>query len=652
MALLYLVSALLLGTTLVRRLPLALYRFESVAMAVVLGLLGWTWLAFLGSMVLRYDVALPLATFVSTLITLILWPGGRRPDWRPLEGGRNAWIAWGVATAVTTPVLLRLFWTHSLVRDKEGIWTAGASWGDYGAHGSFISHFAAASSLPSDLSIAAGEKITYPFLIDFLSSMYTTAGMSLHDSLFFPGVLLALSIVQLLITTGLRLFHRISVGIGGMVLALTMGSAAGAWAAWDDWRESGQGLFTFLGKLPLDYSQVLDSNAQVTNMVADALLPQRAILFGISVGLIVLTLLIDWRERQGRWQLWTAAVLIGLMPMTHAHTFLLGGALLATLTLHTAWKRRSIPKDFLGPIGLALLLAAPQILWQQTANGRGTGGRFRLGWTIQQGESVLGFYWANFGLLGLALLIVPLALRRNQNRQLLWLLPAAALFGVAQVYAFQPFEYDNLKLISWALLLGGFYVAYLASELVRRHRAWLAAVIPAGLLIITPGVLSIVREFQLRFQFATPDDIAMADWVAKNTPIDAVFATTDRPNISIATLAGRKLIMGYRGWLVSYNIPYTDREAAVKAALAGRFQDPLLQRFGATYLAVNASEDASWPVDRNALAQQAVAWRNASWTIYTIPKLPPGYLAPATPSAGAAPAGTTPAGTTPAGTTP
>lgn len=616
MALIYLLSALVLGATIVRRIPLPMYRFEAAAMGVVLGLLAWTWLAFLAALVLPYDAALPLAVTVSAGLTVAFWPGGRTPEWRALEGGRRAWIVWGVATAVTAPALIRLFWTHSLVRDAQGIWTGGATWGDYGAHASYISHIAAATSFPSDLPIAAGEKITYPFLIDFLSAMYTTGGMSLHDSLFWPGVLLALAICQLLVSVGLRLFGRISVGVGGMVLALTMGSAAGAWTAWSDWRESGKGLFSFLGKLPSDYSQVLDDNAHVTNMVADAFLPQRAILFGIGAGLIILILLHDSRERQQTWQLWFVAVLVGLLPMSHAHTFLIGMALLATLAAEAAWRSRAVPKQFLGPIGLALLIALPQLIWQQAANGRGTGGRFRLGWMVQEGESVLSFYWSNFGLFGIAFLAVPFVMRRH--RQLIWFLPMLAIFAVAQIYSFQPFEYDNLKLISWAFVIGGFFVAYLASQLVRRNKAWLAAVIPAGLLIITPGTLAITREFQLHDQFASPADIELADWVATNTPTDAVFASTDRSNLTVSTLAGRRLVLGYRGWLYSYNIPYTEREAAVRAALAGRFDDPALKKFGTDYLVVGASEDPSWQIDQAALAQRQPVWSNAAWRVFKL----------------------------------
>jgi hypothetical protein len=618
MALIYLLSALVFGVALVRRIPFALYRFEAAAMSVVLGLFGWMWMAFLGVMVLRYDIALPIVVTVAAAATLALWPGGKTPEWRPLEGGRPAWAAWGVATAVTSGILLRLFWTHSLVKEADGLFTGGATWGDYGAHASYISHIAASTgTLPSDLPIAAGEKITYPFLIDMLSALYIQGGMSLHAALFWPGVLLAICVCQLLMTAGLRLFERISVGIGGMVLALTMGSAAGAWTAWDDWRESGKGLFAFLGKLPSDYSEVLDKNAHVTNMVADALLPQRAILFGLALGLILLTFLHTARERGDVRLLWPAAVIVGLLPMTHAHTFLVGMALFVTVAAEAAWHARKVPVAYLKPIGLALLLAAPQLAWQQTANGRGTGGRFRFGWMVEEGHSLLGFYWINFGVFGIALLAIPFVLRRH--RQILWMIPMFLILLISQLYAFQPFEYDNLKLISWAFVIAGFFIAYMVSQLVRRHRAWLAVVIPVGLFVITPGALAITREFQLHDQFASPPDIEMAKWVTENTPVDAVFASTDRSNNPVSTLAGRRVILGYRGWLFSYNIPYTERENAVKAALAGRTSDPALRKFGADYLVVNTSEDPSWPVDNDALASTPVVWSNQYWRIFKLP---------------------------------
>ncbi|WP_323793440.1 hypothetical protein [Nocardioides sp.] len=616
MALIYLLSALALGATLVRRVPFALYRFEAVAAAIVVGLLGWIWLAFALLLVLPYDVALPLVVVASLVVTVVLWRGPS-PGWRPLEGGRRAWVVWGVATTLTSALVARLFWTHSLPREADGIWSVGATWADFGLHSTLVTEFAAGSRLSGDLPIASGEQLTYPLLVDLLSGIYLQGGMSLHGSLFWPGVLLALAICQLLISVGLRLFQQIWVGVGGLWLALTCGSFAGVGAAWGDWRASGLGLGEFLTNLPADYSQDDESNAHLTNLLVDAIIPQRSILLGLGVGLVVWTLLIVARGRGDAVLLWPAAALVGLLPMAHPHTFVVMVALFATVVAEAAWRARAIPWAHLSPISLIAALALPQLIWQQAANSNGTGGRFRLFWQHQEGESLAAYWWANFGLMGLALLAAPLLLRRDPRVR--WMLPMLGVWVITQVYAFQPFEYDNLKLIYWVYVVGGFFIAHLAVELVRRVPLALALVLPVAAVVAVPGTLAITRDLTTRYLFAGPADIELADWARSSTAPGAVFAAADRPNVPVATLAGRSLVMGYRGWLYNFNLPYDEREAAVRAALAGRFDDPLLDRFGADYVLVSFAEDPYWGVDYAALSAQPVVWSNSTWTVYALP---------------------------------
>ncbi len=616
MALIHLLSALVLGVALVRRAPFPLYRFEAVAAAVVVGLLGWIWLAFVLLLALPYDVALPLVVVAALAVAVALWRGPTAGV-RPLEGGRSAWVVWGAATTVTSALVARLFWTHSLPREADGIWSVGATWADFGLHSTLVTDFAAGSGLTGDLPIASGERLTYPLLVDLLSGIYLQGGMSLHASLFWPGVLLALAICQLLISVGLRLFGQVWVGVGGLWLALTCGSFAGVGAAWGDWRASGLGLGEFLTDLPADYSQDAESNANLTNLLVDAIIPQRSILLGLGVGLVVWTLLIVARDRGDAVLLWPAAALVGLLPMAHPHTFVVMVALFSTVVVEAAWRARAIPWAHLSPISLIAALALPQLIWQQVANSNGTGGRVRLFWQLQEGESLPAYWWANFGLMGLALLAAPLLLRRDPR--VLWMLPMLGVWVLTQVYAFQPFEYDNLKLIYWVYVVGGFFIAHLAVELVRRVPLALALVLPVAAVVAVPGVLAITRDLTTRYLFAGPADIELADWARANTSPDAVFAAADRPNVPVATLAGRSLVMGYRGWLYNFNLPYAEREEAVRAALAGRFDDPGLERFGADYVLVSFAEDPYWGTDYDALAAQPVVWSNSTWSVYAVP---------------------------------
>jgi hypothetical protein len=630
MALILLLSALLLGAAIVWWLRLALYPFEAVALAVVIGLLSWTWLAFLTALVLPYFLAIPLTIGLSAGASVALgWDLRRRawPCWRPLEGGRSGWILWGVASLATTALLGPLFWTHSLLPDPTGVYTAGSTWADFGLHSAIISHLAVFDRMPMDLPVASGARMTYPFLIDLLSALYLRDGWSLHLSLFLPGVLLALAGCQLVLSFSLRLFGHVGAAIGGLMLFLLTGSAGGLRRAVADWQVSGQSLPDFLSHLPADYTVLSAENGNVTNFVANALLPQRSFLFGLGVALAVLILLHSARHTDalntlnidGRRYLLAVGVLIGLLPMAHPHTFIVCGAVFAALTVEAGLRARRPPWGHLVAGGFALLLAAPQLAWQALANGHGTGGGVRLGWMVRDGESIWAFWWTNFGLMGILFVALPfLLLRPAWRHYLVWYLPCVAILAATHVYAFQPYEYDNLKLIYYAYLMAGLFAAFLVVQAYRASRWSIVLLLPPAVLVAIPGLLSITHEFQLRWQFASSADVALADWVRANTAPQDVFISTDRPTQPIATLGGRSIVLGYRGWLLSYSLPYGDRQVAVGAALQGRADDPMVRRFHPDYLAVATNEDKSWTLDRNSLARLPVAYQNAEWTIYRL----------------------------------
>lgn len=614
--------ALLLGVVAVEALRLPLHVFEAVALVVVLGLFLWAWLALLLVLAFPYAVAIP----VSVVLPAVLF-GIRRP-WRrlrsagairPLPGGRRGTAVWGATTAVTAAVFVPLFWTHDLEQDATGVWSAGSTWADFGLHAAIVSHVAAFDRLPTDLPVASGVHMTYPFLIDLLSGLWLRAGVSLHIALFVPGVLLALAVGQLVIAFGIRLFGGVVAACAALVLFLLTGTAEGLPLAWADWRASGLSLPGFVANPPRDYTTLSDENGNVTNLVAHALLPQRSMLFGLGVGLAALILFHAARADGSRRHLLAGAVLVGLLPTAHPHSFLAVGAVLLALTVEAAWRHRAIPWDHLGAGVTALVLAAPQLIWQQVANGSGTGGRIRLGWMVPDGGSVWAFWWANFGLMGVLFLALPFLISRRERRtHLVWYLPAWGILAVTQVYAFQPFEYDNLKLIYWVYLIAALFAMHLAARAVRARRAVLAVLVPVALAVTAPGLLSITHEFGLHDQFASPADVTLAAWVRSDTRPDAVFLTTDRPNQPIATLGGRTIVYGYVGWLYNFHVPYDDREAAVTAAFAGRVDDPAVRRFAPDYLAVATNEDPSVTVDRAALGALPVAYRNPEWTVYRL----------------------------------
>jgi hypothetical protein len=621
MSLLYLLSALLLGTAISRSLGIKYFKFEMPAMAVSLGLITWTWLSFVTALVLPYAFSLPATVGISACISVTCMLKSAKWQYKPLPGGMPAWVIWAVFSITATLLLAWLMWTHYLISSSDGLYSANATWADFGLHSSLITHFAGATRLPLDLPVAAGTKLTYPFMNDLLSGWLAYGGWSLHLAIFLPSILLIASFLQLMLGFGVRLFGRIGGAALGLTLSLFCGSTVGIFSAFSDYTTSHLSLIAFLNHLPQDYTALSSPNAQVTNLIADAILPQRSFLMGFSTFAAIIILFTHLRTFPSSKLAIFTGCLIGLLPLVHSYTFVVLMGLVASFWIESELSKHPAKSTWL-ITGLAgLLVAIPQLLWQSFANHNGTGGHVSLGWTIAPGESIVTFWSNNYGptLLILIGIIIALFSVNRLRRYITWYLPIVLIFISANIYSLQPFAYDNLKLILYCYIFIYIFASYGALWLIRKFSL---AVIPTALIIIlitSSGTLAVLREFQHRDLFASSDDIALAKWAKTSTLNSDVFIATDRPNQPLATLAGRSIVAGYRGWLYNFNIDYQPRLADVSLALQGRLTAN--NAYSARFLAVNTYEGPEWTIDTAKMqANYRIVYSNASWIIYRLPR--------------------------------
>jgi len=80
--------------------------------------------------------------------------------------------------------------------------------------------------------------------------------------------------------------------------------------------------------------------------------------------------------------------------------------------------------------------------------------------------------------------------------------------------------------------------------------------------------------------------------VRTHTSPDAIFAVADEHNSPVSTLAGRRVLVGYPGWLWTYGLAdYVQKEADDKKILAG---DPaaldLARKYGVDYVMIGPQE--------------------------------------------------------------
>ena len=557
--------------------------------------------------------------------------------WRaqPVPGGlRPVWL---VTTALPSALLLFLLSTH-LLPERDGGWgSAGSTWGDLALHATLAARTAQQPAFEWTSPVITGAPLTYPFLPDFLSGVLHRWGWSLRWGLLGPSVVLALALVQLLFFTGWRSGRSRLAAVAVVALMLLGGSVVALPTLWEGWRASGLASpVLYLAGLRHDATHVPALNLRFSNLICDALLPQRGMLVGLTAFLAALPLLRGaWRGR--RRLLAPVALLLGALPFVHVHTFLvLGGVLLwmgvgrgfasaasvavaraaraATAGGRGPWPRwapgagwREVRWWLLAFAG-GLLLAAPQLGWQlsHAVDGGVAFSKWRLGWMAAPAENPFAFWARNLGVLFPFLVLAPWLLRRWRGAWLHLCAALLTLFAITNVYIFQPHEYDNLKLLFYAYLALVLVAARLLAGWWRRGgplgRAAVAVVLVLG---TAGGAVSVLREAALRWPFLDPDEVELGMALRERTPPDALFLTADRHNHPVPVVAGRAIVLGYRGWLWTHGVDASGHLRDVRAIYRG---DPgaagLLARYGVDYVVVGPQERQSFVVDEAWLAER------------------------------------------------
>ena len=612
-----LAAGLLFGGACAAWMPVRAMLAERLAAAAVVGLLVASWVAWLSAVLVGYAAAALLAPVLLTgLAALLAWAARRRgggAEPLPEKLPREAKLAWALATLPASALLGWLFSTHYLP-DRDGGWgSAGSTWGDLALHASLASRFAEQSAFEWTLPVLHGAPLNYPFLPDLLTGVLHRGGMSLRWAFLAPSLLLAFALVQLLFATAWRATGSARGGLFATLLVLLDGSAAGLAAAWREWRAGGAPLGEFLLAMPRDYAHVPAINLRFSNIVTDALLPQRGMLAGMGIVLVAVMLLRGaWDgvegegsgavERTGppRWlPLVLAGALAGLLPFVHVHSFLvLAGLLLWLAAARLVAGGRSWRRELAwlaAPI-VAVTFAAPQLAWQLSHAGESFV-RWRLGWMSAPDENPFLFWLRNLGVLAPFAVAAPWLLRRWQGFWRQTLAALLALFALASAIRFQPHEYDNLKLLFYAYLALALVVARSLAEWWSGGGARRLATAAVLLLATSTGALAVLRETTLAWPFLEREEVELGMALRRLTPPEARFLTADKHNHPVPIVAGRQIVLGYRGWLWTHGASTAGHLRDVAAIYAGApGAEDLLRRYGVGYVVVGPHERRAFAV--------------------------------------------------------
>jgi hypothetical protein len=488
-------------------------------------------------------------------------------------------------------LFFQLLSTHMVERKADGLYSGGSTWGDLAWHLSMLSNFAQRGfAAVKENPIFPGTKLSYPFVPDLLSAWLVRRGISLQASLVLPALLTILgSVVTTYVLTrsvGANVFGSVA----AVFLLLFNGSISGLYYLWSDHR-SALNLPLSFTVLRTDYSHLPEHNLRFSNFICDFLLPQRAADFGLCIGTIVIMLLwVYWKRSSGK-HLFYAGVLLSCLPLIHFHTFVslvIVAGFLFLIQLFTESNDWSKTLKAWSLFALAMIIIAlPQSFWILP----GHAGHFlrpQFGW-MKGSEPLLWFWLKN---LSPHIFIFAAAYWVAKPKVKTFYLAFVGLFVFTNVIVFQPHDFDNLKLMFWWFLMSCVLTGAMLDEF--DHRSFPFGLTLSLILIATmiaTGTLSVWRELHLSWQMFSSEDITLAQFVKDHTSRDAIFLTSDKHNNPVPCLAGRRILMGYRGWLWTHGIDYRHREHDVVEMFQGsEHAVDLLQQNHVDYVLIERSK--------------------------------------------------------------
>lgn len=581
---LFLAVAAFLGMTLSWRLLRgAFFVGERVLLGMVLGLSLLTAVVLVSSLVAEFsttvlwvDAALMLSIAVAVLRVSSLSPGRQTLEVKRTRTILGKTDALGLGVFVCSVAVFSLLMSRLIIWRQEGLFTGYIdAWGDLPFHLSLITSFCSSTALGLRSTILAGQPLTYPFLSDFFSAILMRTGLSLEHAVEWPGILLNSTTLTLLYYLSYRLVRNHKAALLAPLLFILSGGFGFFWFLRDVWLAP-QPIWDLLLHLPHRYTNMPEVKIHWVNATLAHLIPQRSFLFGFPMGLSVI--LLWWNSfRKGRFEnAWAVGMLVGMLPLCHAHTFLTLMLLAACLFCYTLfsrqWRQNRLHSWLLFG-AFVLILAVPQV-WFILASKVSLGGiRYHPGW-MADSQNVVWFWLKNLGLF-IPLLLAAILMRnrlRLRKRALLFFLPFALLFLAGNLFLFAPFAYDNNKvLVFWYLLSLPFVSRFLL--FLRQSESWWvrAAAFRVLLLgLVFSGALNLVHELQGGgWRELSAEEVSLARKVKNNTQPDDVFLTAPVHN-NFLTLAGRAVYMGYSGHIYSHGLDYMPFEKTVEKIYSGQ----------------------------------------------------------------------------------
>lgn len=527
--------------------------------------------------------------------------------------------------AVVSVVLWRVF-SRAVIQNDAGLSTGLLNnFGDLPFHLSVITSFAFGNNFPPEDPTYAGVSFTYPFLSDFVSAVFVRCGADLRQSMFIENFILGMSFVGLIHRWALVMLRDKLAAIITPLLVLLNGGLG--WVLlFEQVGANEGGLFGALLDLGPSYTVIPETTWRWGNAISALLVPQRGFLMGLPLAAIAFT---QWwiatdkgreaevkntkktgnqprawenqtRHRIATRRMIAAGVAAGLLPLVHAHSFVVVMAMAGCLALiQIRWR------EWFAFFAVASLIAVPQLLWS-TSNSAVDAGSFfawELGWDRGQ-ENPIWFWFKNTGLF-IPMIFAAVLLRGDgyliPRRLLLFYLPFTLCFIIPNFVKMAPWIWDNIKVLYYWWLASAPLVALLLARLCRQGWILRISALVLFVCITLAGALDVagIALRKIEYQVFDSEGLRFAELVKEQTPPRALVIHAPVHNTPVF-LTGRRSLMGYPGHIWTHGLEFVQREGEIKRIYRGAPDaDQLMNIYGVDYAVVGPHEKVVTPINEN-----------------------------------------------------
>ena len=538
-------------------------------------------------------------------------------------------IGYSLFYTVVAIVLWKVF-SRAVIEDSTGLSTGLLNnFGDLPFHISVITSFVFGNNFPPEDPTYAGVRFTYPFISDFVSAMFVRCGADLRQSMFIENYILGVAFVGLVHRWALVMLRDKLAAIITPLLVILNGGLG--WTQLFSKASTNEGgLWGVLMDLPPSFTVVPETTWRWGNAISALLIPQRGFLMGLPLATIAFTywwIANDKKRTQEATEtgkktrasekqkaaaqqqeatrvmmanrgMIAAGVAAGLLPLVHAHSFVVVMGMAGCLVLiQRRWR------EWFTFFAVASAIAIPQLLWSTIHSSVDAGSFFawEVGWDHGQ-ENPIWFWFMNTGFF-IPLLLIAVLMRGEgylvPKRLLLFYLPFTLCFIVPNLIKLAPWIWDNIKVLYYWWLASAPIVALLLARLWHQGRTRRMLAVVLFICVTLAGALDVagIALRSIKYQVFDAAGLRFAEFVKTETAPRALIVHAPVHNTPVF-LTGRRSLMGYPGHIWTHGLQFVQRESEIKRIYLGMPDaEQLIRKYGIEYLVLGPQERVVTPVN-------------------------------------------------------